>query len=77
MAFAQTRTFEQSFYIADFPSRAKPSLSSIGRKRLLGLRRLHAGGAKTLELHPRAPPISFFRPLGGRMIKRESEVRPW
>ena len=64
MAFAQTRTFEQSFYIADFPSLAKPSLSSIGRKRLLGLRRLHAGGAKTLELHPRAPPYIILPPAG-------------
>ena len=64
MAFAQTRTFEQSFYIADFPSRAKPSLSSIGRKRLLGLRRLHAGGAMTLELHPRAPRFIIHPPAG-------------
>jgi hypothetical protein len=30
--------------------------------------RLHAGGAKTLELHPCTPPIPFFRPLGGRMV---------
>ena len=74
MAIAQTRTFEQSFYIADFRSLAKPSLSSIERKRLLGLRRLHAGGAKTLELHPLAPII--LPPAGRKNDRGECEVRP-
>ena len=56
MAFAETRTFEQGFDLANFFGLAKPSLSTIERKPLLGLRWFYAGGAKTLELHAYARP---------------------